>query len=89
MILCYVEPCSAVVHTSASLRPERGIQLTVGQQTILQAGQEGQQMAALGEVYGGALYSILAHQNDSAPCVSCQTHNTLFYMHQVAWQGGK
>lgn len=51
------------------LGPERGVQLAVGQQAGLQAGQELQQVAPLREAERGPLDAILAHQYHRAATV--------------------
>lgn len=48
------------------LGPERGLQLSSGQKSILQAGQKGQQVSSLWEVQWRPLDAILAHQHECA-----------------------
>ena len=51
------------------LRPEGWIQLPVGQEAVLQAGQELQQVPSSGEPQRGPLNPVLAHQDNRATAV--------------------
>ena len=51
------------------LGPERGVQLAVGQQAGLQAGEELQQVASFREAQRGSLDAVLAHKHHRAPTV--------------------
>lgn len=48
------------------LGPEWGLQLPSRKKAVLQAGQEGQQVAPLREVQRGPLDAVLAHQHECA-----------------------
>lgn len=63
---------------NTTLRPERRIELSVRQETRLQATEERLQMSTLWEMYGRSLHTILTHQNYSATSV---TATILMTMH--------
>lgn len=71
--------------TFTPLWPERGIQLSVGQKTGLQAGEESQQVPSFGEVNGGSLYPILTHQHDGTPTVSCKTRQVTLWWYIISY----
>lgn len=48
--------------TFSPLRPKRRVQLSLGQQPVLEAGEEGEQVAAPREVDRRTLHPVLADQ---------------------------
>ncbi|TNN34963.1 hypothetical protein EYF80_054865 [Liparis tanakae] len=54
------------------LGPERGVQLAVGQQAVLQAGEELEQVASSGEAEWRSLDPVLADQHHRPPAVHCR-----------------
>lgn len=66
-----LQGCSSTQSHLSPLRPEGRIQLAVGQQAVLQAGEELKQMPSLREPQRRALDAILADQDHGAPTVYC------------------
>ena len=64
--------CSVLTDLSP-LGPERRVQLAVGKQAVLQAGEELEQVASSGEAKRRSLYPVLTDQHHCPPTVNC-TH---------------
>lgn len=56
----------------ALLRPERGLQLPAGQEAVLQARQEGEEVTALGKVQRRPLSPVLTHQHQRPSAFCCK-----------------
>lgn len=57
------------------LGPQGGLQLSTGQKAIFKAGKEGEEVPSRGEMKGGPLDAILAHQHQGPTSFCCRGKN--------------
>ena len=73
LLISLCSGCEAITKTSCSdlspLGPERRVQLAVGKEAVLQAGEELEQVSSPGEAQGRSLDSILTDQHHRPPTV--------------------